>query len=87
LAGWVKEDAYAKASTHPNINPEKLTRWLENAEEFIAIVEEIFPDTFLMWRWLHFCLVFILSSNFPILLSLQGLTTGRLGLVVPPRIP
>src|SRR5579859_7963043 len=64
LAGWVKEDAYAKASTHPNISPERLEHWIERAEQFLAMVDEIFPNTFMMWRWLHYCLVPPLSPPF-----------------------
>ena len=57
LAGWVKEDAYAKAGTHPNISPERLEHWIQRAERLLDMVDEIFPNTFLMWRWLHYCLV------------------------------
>jgi hypothetical protein len=57
LAGWTKKDAYAWAPPKPAIKGEVLNHWLERAEYFVDIVDGMFPDTFLAWRWLHYCLV------------------------------
>jgi hypothetical protein len=46
--------------------------WFPRAEEFVDIVAEIFPDTFLLWRWLHYCKVTRLKVN-------VNHTEGRLG--------
>ena len=58
LAGWVKEDAYDKVPVSVSIEPERLERWIERAEEFVDMIEEGFPDALLLWRTLHYCVVF-----------------------------
>ena len=29
--------------------------WIKRAEEFVDIVESLFPKTFMLWRTLHYC--------------------------------
>ena len=57
LAGWVKDDAYAFAPVRTSVEPERLDHWLDRAEQFVDIVSGIFPDTFMLWRTLHYCVV------------------------------
>lgn len=57
LAGWAKEDAYNHAPVRVSVEPKRLTRWLHNAEEFVAIIERLFPDAVVLWRTLHYCAV------------------------------
>lgn len=58
LAGWVKEDAYNNVPVSVSIEPERLERWIERAKKFVDTIEEDFPDALLLWRTLHYCVVF-----------------------------
>jgi hypothetical protein len=40
-----------------SIGVDLLNRWIERAEDFIGMIESIFPDTFMLWRVLHYCRV------------------------------
>jgi hypothetical protein len=57
LAGWVKQDAFNYAPIVNSVAQERLEHWLDRAEEFLDIITGIFPDTFLLWRSLHYCVV------------------------------
>jgi hypothetical protein len=76
LAGWVKDDAYDFVPVRTSVEPERLEHWIDRAEEFVDIISGIFPGTFMVWRTLHYCVVYPSDSI---------LITGRLGLVVPQR--
>ena len=58
LAGWVKEDAYNGLPVSVSIEPERLERWIVRAKNFVDRVEVCYPNALLLWRTLHFCVVF-----------------------------
>jgi hypothetical protein len=53
----VKEDAYDDVPVSVSIEPDRLKRWIDRAEEFVDMIEEMFPDALLLWRTLHYCVV------------------------------
>ena len=55
MAGWVKEEAYNAAPVDISLAADLVERWIERAEKFVDIVEGIFPNTFMLWRTLHYC--------------------------------
>ena len=57
LAGWVKEDAYSHTPVSVSIEPERLEHWIDRAKEFVDYIEEFFPQSFMLWRTLHYCMV------------------------------
>ncbi len=63
LAGWVKEDAYDEVPIHVSIEPERLEQWIERAEKFVDMIQKEYPNALLLWRMLHYCMVFTESRQ------------------------
>jgi hypothetical protein len=63
LAGWVKDDAYDFVPVRTSVEPERLEHWIDRAEQFVDIVSGIFPGTFMVWRTLHYCVVYPSAFN------------------------
>jgi hypothetical protein len=55
---WAIEDKYAlRPVEEVSVQPYHLYQWLERAEKFVDLVQSMFPKTFTMWRFLHYCRV------------------------------
>ena len=55
---WALEDKYAfRPIEETSVQSYHLHQWLERAEKFVDLVQSMFPNTFTMWRFLHYCKV------------------------------
>jgi hypothetical protein len=60
LMKWALEDKYAlRPPKKTFIQSHQLHLWIERAEKFVDIIHSMFPNAFLMWRFLHYCQVTI----------------------------
>lgn len=76
MAGWCRLEAYQAVPLDRTwIERDLIERWIERAEELVDMVENIFPDAFMVWRTLHYCGVCPHRR--------QALMIGYMGLLVP----